>query len=89
MSTASPAFYKALNLYLADKMDYEADRIEVVSFYDYQEETGYCDTCTYMEYFVDITWKDLGDTDSRWQVYKYEGSFSDLLDDILNIELGD
>lgn len=57
------------------------DVVEVLSWYEDHYTEGYCETCAYDEWTVDITYRTAaGDR----KTYTYDGRFSDLLNKLLN-----
>lgn len=79
MSTSlSTEFKKAVIRYLHASGHAEAE--EVVSWYEDHWQEGYCETCAYEEWSVDITYRK---ADGSKATYTYDGRFADLLEKLL------
>lgn len=55
------------------------DATEIISFESNSYQDGYCDTCAYTVYVVDITY---ASKNKAWNNYRYEGTFSGLIEDL-------
>lgn len=55
------------------------DATEIISFESDSYEDGYCDTCAYTVYVVDITYASKNKVRNN---YRYNGTFSSLINDL-------
>lgn len=58
-----------------------------IHFEDYSEVGGYCETCSFTEYYVEV-WITMGAVSGKCVVRKWNGNMADLLQEIMEWEDG-
>lgn len=60
------------------------DAAEVISWKEQHNQGGYCETCSFEYWTVDIVWRDAAGNEDT---YEYSGTFGELLNGLLRAEV--